>query len=71
LISDIKLTPSGINYVNHGLGRMLQGWQVVRTHGTGTAIQVWDVQDANTPLNSRSQLYLMSSATGAFDLKVF
>lgn len=64
-----KLNPSGINYVGHHLGRKLNGWSVVRTHGTGTYVNVWDVQDANkTP---HLQLYLMASATGTFDIEVF
>ncbi len=71
VVEGVRLVPSGINYVNHGLGRPLQGWNVCRTHGTGTYVQVWDVQDVNSPLNARSQLYLMASATGTFDLEVF
>jgi hypothetical protein len=72
VIKNVKLTPSGINYVNHGLGHQLHGWGVVRTHGTGTAfIQVWDQQDTNSHLNAKTQLYLMASATGTFDIRVF
>jgi transcriptional regulator CtsR len=69
VINNQPLNPSGINYVNHTLGRVLQGWHVVRTHGTGTAIQVWDVQAANK--SPQLQLYLMASATGIFDIQVF
>jgi hypothetical protein len=71
VLQNVRLVPSGINYINHGLGSPLQGWSVCRTHGTGTAAQVWDVQDANTPRGSRQQLYLMTSATGTFDLEIF
>jgi|ERR1041385_4322314 hypothetical protein len=71
LLTGVALVPSGINYVDHGLGRPLQGWCIARTHGTGTYVQVWDVQDANSQANRRSQLYLMASATGTFDIEVF
>ena len=71
VLKNVRLTPSGINYVDHGLGRQLHGWSVARTHGTGLYIQVWDHQDRNSQLGSRSQLYLMASATGTFDIKVF
>ena len=69
VVSNVKLNPSGINHVAHKLGRKLVGWEVARTHGTGTFVQVWDVQDSNT--SPHLQLYLMASATGTFDLRVF
>lgn len=71
-LSTVTLNPSGINYVSHGLGRPLIGWSVVRTHGTGTTfVQVRDVQDANSALNSKRQLFLLATATGTFDIEVF
>ena len=69
VLTKVRLVPSGINYVSHKLGRPLKGWNVTSTHGTGTYIQVWDVQDSST--TPQSQLYLMASATGVFDLRVF
>jgi hypothetical protein len=72
VLKNVKLVPSGINYVNHGLGRTLQGWQIVRTHGSGIAFpQVWDQQDLNTSQGKKQQLYLMAMATGSFDIRVF
>jgi hypothetical protein len=72
ILKNVTLNPSAINYVNHGLSRPLQGWNIVRTHGTGASfIQVWDVQDANSAEGSKRQLLLYASATGTFDLRVF
>lgn len=69
VVQGVNLVPSGINYVQHPLGRPLQGWNVVRTHGTGTYVNVWDVQDAAKAPNL--YLLLMASATGTFDLRVY
>jgi hypothetical protein len=71
IVQKVTLTPSGINKVDHGLGRAPQGWTVIRTHGTGTYIQVWDQQDANSAQGAKLQIYMMSSATGIFDLRFF
>jgi hypothetical protein len=71
IVENVKLNPSGINYVNHTLGRTMQGVDVVRQHGTGTFIQVWDVQDANTAANAKLQAYMMASSTGTFNLRFF
>lgn len=70
-LDKVKLVPSGINYVGHGLGRPIIGVHVVRQYGTGTYINVWDVDDANTPINKKTQVYMMASATGIFKLEVF
>ena len=69
IIDKVKLRPSGINYVQHGLGRPVQGWAIARTYGTGTYVNVWDVQDASKSPNL--QLLLMASATGTFKIEVF
>lgn len=44
---------NGTNTINHGLGRNLQGWYIVRrrqwlSSGTPTAYDIYDKQDSNT-----------------------
>ena len=51
LLTEVKLV-SGSNAINHGLGRPLQGWIIVRRRqfvvtGTPTAYDVVDTQDSN------------------------
>jgi hypothetical protein len=50
-LTQVKLI-SGSNSVNHGLGRNLQGWFIVRKRqflltGTPTAYDIYDTQDSN------------------------
>ena len=49
IIKNIVLFPGVVNNVSHNLSRTLQGWYVVRTHGSYN--QVWDNQDANPSPN--------------------
>ena len=37
---------TGVNSLNHGLGRNLQGWNISRMRGVSAAI--YDLQDTNT-----------------------
>lgn len=56
----------GINNINHGLGRTLNGWQIVRQRAQAN---IWDSQDANkTP---QLTLALNSSAAVVCDIYVF
>lgn len=57
---------AGPNIVNHGLGRALVGWSIVRQRA---AAQVYDAQDANT--QPALTLALVSSANVSVDLYVF
>src|SRR6185437_7914444 len=65
IIQNVNLV-SGLNTVNHGLGRTLQGWSAVRVR---SQCQLWDSQDSN---NSPAQtLLLNSNAAVTVDLLVF
>lgn len=57
---------SGSNNVNHGLGRPLLGWYLVRQRASAT---VYDTQDANT--TPQSTLLLTSSGSITVDIAVF
>jgi hypothetical protein len=48
LLKNVKLV-AGTNSVNHTLARRLQGWQVVRVHGTTTAVPLVSNWTAWTP----------------------
>lgn len=61
------LTAGAVNKVSHGLGRPLQGWYVIRTHGNYN--MVYDTQDTNPSPNLL--LYLWTPATVTVDLLVF
>lgn len=66
-LTNIALKTSPVNnFVNHGLGRPLQGWIITRIRGAAT---VYDTQDANpTP---SINLSLVTSAPVTVDLVVF
>src|ERR1035438_7179512 len=53
----------GANSINHGLGRNLNGWQIVRQRAQAN---IWDSQDANKTPNLT--LALNSSAAVVVDL---
>jgi hypothetical protein len=56
----------GSNVINHKLGRVLQGWQLVRIRAAAT---IYDNQDSNqTP---DLTLILVSNAVVTIDLEVF
>ena len=57
---------AGATTLNHGLGRALQGWIVVRQRASAI---IWDSQDANTTPDST--LILNSSAAVTVDLYLF
>lgn len=57
---------AGLNTINHGLGRPVQGWAVLRARG---AIMCYDKQDTNrTP---EKTLLLVASAPITIDLGVY
>lgn len=56
----------GANSINHGLGRNLNGWQIVRQRAQA---DIWDSQDANKTPNLT--LALNSSAAVVCDIYVF
>ncbi len=65
LLTNISLV-SGVNNINHGLGRTLNGWQIVRQRANAN---IWDSQDNNkTPTLT---LTLNSSAAVTCDIYVF
>jgi hypothetical protein len=57
---------SGANVVNHGLGRVLQGWWVVRQRSSAS---IYDTQDSNQM--PQLTLTLNSSAPVSVDLWVY
>jgi hypothetical protein len=65
LLSNITLT-AGVNTINHGLGRNLNGWQLVRQRAQAN---IWDTQDSNKMQNLT--LLLNSSAPVVCDIYVF
>lgn len=56
----------GPNSINHGLGRNLNGWQIVRQRAQAS---IWDSQDSNQTPNLT--LALNSSAAVVCDIYVF
>lgn len=44
MLSGVKLTTGSVNNVEHKLGRVLQGWQVI---GRDSNAQIWDSQADN------------------------
>ena len=67
LLKNIKLLPGIINTVAHGLGRVLDGWIVVRNHGSYAILT--DKQDDNPSPNLL--LYLTTPNAVVVDLLVF
>lgn len=67
LIKNVVLLPGINNIVNHTLGRTLQGWHVVRTHGSYN--MVYDNQDNNPAQNLT--LWLLTPVQILVDLIVF
>src|ERR1700679_2962003 len=53
----------GSNIINHGLGRTLNGWQIVRQRANA---QIWDSQDSNK--SPTSTLALNASAAVVVDI---
>lgn len=66
LVKRVALTPSGINYVAHTLGRPVQGYNVTARDSN---FQVWNASGTN--LAPARCLPLMSTATGFVNLEVF
>jgi hypothetical protein len=66
LIKDIVLK-SGVNSINHGLGRPLQGWIVTGMHNV--FVQLYDTQSSNQM--PQLTLQLNSNGVGNIDLYVF
>lgn len=65
LLNRIQLV-TGVNVINHKLGRKLQGWVVVRQRA---AANLYDTQDSN--IMPALTLQLTSSASVTIDLYVF
>lgn len=65
LLKNLQLN-AGTNFVNHGLGRNLQGWVLVRKRAN---VDVWDDQDNN--VNISTTLKLETSGAITVDLYVF
>lgn len=65
ILKNVSLV-SGVNVINHKLGRNLEGWKTSRVRAAAT---FYDQQDANpTP---ELTLILVSSADAIIDLEVF
>lgn len=60
------LSASNPNVINHLLGRVLQGWKIVRQRAQS---QIWDTQDSNQTPNLT--LNLKCSADVTVDIEVF
>jgi hypothetical protein len=65
LLKNLSLS-SGINLVQHKLGRKIQGWIVVRQRADA---RIWDDQDNN--VNVTTTLKLETSAAVEVDLWIF
>lgn len=65
ILKNITLT-TGTNVINHGLGRVLQGWNPVRVRADAT---FYDQQDSNQM--PELTLVLVSSADVVIDIEVF
>ena len=65
LLKSVKLS-SGSNVINHGLGRVLQGWIPVRIRASAT---MYDTQDANPSPGLTLQLTVSAAVT--VDIYVF
>jgi hypothetical protein len=63
----LKAVPlvSGLNKINHTLGRNLQGWSIRRQRSAAT---FYDTQDSNP--NPNLTLWLVSSAAVVVDIEV-
>lgn len=65
LLKNVPLI-NGLTVINHRLGRVLQGWKIVRQRA---AASIYDTQDSNQ--NPELTLFLNSSAAVTVDLEVF
>lgn len=65
LLKSVSLK-TGINVINHKLGRELQGWKIVRQRA---AASIYDTQDQNQM--PELTLTLVSSAPVVIDLELF
>lgn len=65
ILPSVTLT-TGVNIINHKLGRKLQGWYITRIRASAT---VFDTQDANQ--SPQLTLQLTASANVVVDLVVF
>lgn len=61
-----QILKAGANSINHGLGRNLNGWQIVRQRSQAN---LWDNQDNNN--SPQLTLALNSSASVVVDIYVF
>jgi hypothetical protein len=67
IVKNVVLLPGVVNKVSHTLGRKLQGWKVIRNHGSYSLIT--DVQDTNKSPNLL--LYLTTPVQVTVDLEVY
>jgi len=65
ILKNVVLT-TGLNVINHKLGRNLQGWVLVRQRASAS---IFDAQDSNP--NTALTLYLNSNANVTVDIMVF
>lgn len=65
ILKNVSLN-TGLNTINHLLGRKLQGWRLVRLRASST---IFDQQDSNTM--PELTLVLNASAPVVVDLEVF
>lgn len=67
ILPNVALSPGVTNMVPHKLGRNLQGWWIIRTHGSYN--MVGDMQDNNP--SPHLLLYLVTPAPVTVDILVF
>jgi hypothetical protein len=65
ILTSVSLKP-GSNTINHGLGRKLQGWSIVRQRASAS---IYDNQDNNQM--PELTLVLVASAPVVVDIEVF
>lgn len=66
VLTNITLSSTTTNVINHTLGRTLTGWKVVRQRAQAS---IWDSQDSNT--SPGLTLLLNTTANVVVDLEVF
>lgn len=66
LLKNVTLLTGTTNTINHLLGRVLQGWKIIRQRA---AASIYDTQDLNA--SPQLTLTLITSANVVVDLEVF
>lgn len=70
ILTEVSLVTSDPNFVNHKLGRKLQGWFVVRMRYPGAAV-ISDINDTLSSVDQAKLLVLFTDTNVTVDLYVF